>query len=60
LERGGGSAGDNRKQAIEQPTKNDQKAGGITLGRNCPISDLCLQITASTSSNTSGIAGVKP
>jgi hypothetical protein len=56
----GGSPGENGRQAIEQPTNNNQKALCITLGGNSPISASCTQITASTTSNTGGILGSKP
>src|SRR6266487_3359153 len=56
----GGSPGDNGKQAIEQPTNNNQKALCITLGGNSPISASCTQISASTTSNTGGILGFRP
>jgi len=56
----GGSPGDNGKQAIEQPTNNNQKALCITLGGNSPISASCTQISASTTTNTGGILGFRP
>ena len=51
----GAGSGDHGKQAIEQPTKNDQKALCITVGGNSPITGSCLQITASTTSNSGGV-----
>jgi len=56
----GGSLGENGKQAIEQPTNNNQKALCITLGGNSPISASCTQISASTTTNTGGILGFSP
>jgi hypothetical protein len=56
----GGSSGGNGKQAIEQPTNNNQKALCITLGGNSPISASCTQISASTTTNTGGILGFIP
>src|SRR6266487_5166038 len=56
----GGTPGENGKQAIEQPTNNNQKALCITLGGNSPISASCTQISASTTSNTGGILGFRP
>jgi hypothetical protein len=56
----GGSAGDNGKQAIEQPTKDNQNALCITVGGNSPVTGSCLQIGGSTTTNMGGIAGLRP
>ncbi|MDQ6864722.1 MAG: hypothetical protein M3044_12965 [Thermoproteota archaeon] len=56
----GGSAGDNGKQAIAQPTNNNQRGLCLTVGGNSPVTGSCLQIGGSTTTNMGGLAGVRP
>src|SRR6266702_1228422 len=58
----GGSPGDNGKQAIEQPTNNNQRALCITTGGNSPITGSCTNAATTTTTNTGGMGsiGVSP
>lgn len=57
-----GSTGDNGKQptrqAIEQPTNNDQKGSCLTAGGSSGITGLCNNAATTTTTNTGGIGSI--